>query len=67
MTASEPYIRTRSEVKRNKSAETLPKDRLLEIMTGLLQTNVDLGFLLKLDQGELETLVVCLRDRLTRA
>jgi hypothetical protein len=44
----------------------LTKDRLLEIITGLLQTDVDLGFLLKMDQIELETLLACIRDRVDR-
>jgi hypothetical protein len=55
-----------SEVKRKKSEEILTKDRLIEIVNGLLQTNDDLGFLLKMDQSELETLVSCIRDRVDR-
>jgi len=45
----------------------LTKDKLIEITAGLLQTNVDLGFLLKMEQPELETLVVCIRDRVDKA
>ena len=44
----------------------LTKERLLEIITALLETNADLGFLMKIDQTELETLVACVRDRLDR-
>ena len=53
-------------MKRRKSEEILTKDRLLEIIRGLLQTNDDLGFLVKMEQSELETLVACIRDRLDR-
>ena len=45
----------------------LTKDRLIEIIRGLLQTSADLGFLLNVDQTELETLVACIRDRVDRA
>jgi len=55
-----------SEVGRKKSEEILTKDRLIEIIRGLLQTNVDLAFLLKMDQSELETLTACIRDRVDR-
>jgi hypothetical protein len=48
------------------SVEILTKDRLLQIIAGLLQTNADLAFLLKMDQTELETLVACIRDRVDR-
>jgi hypothetical protein len=53
----------RGEVKRKKPEEILTKDRLIEIIRALLQTNLDLGFLLKMDQTELETLVSCIRVR----
>lgn len=42
----------------------LNKDELLEIIKGLLGTDVKLDFLLQLSEGELETLVVCVRERL---
>jgi hypothetical protein len=54
-------------VKRRKSEEILTKDRLIEIIRGLLKASVDLSFLLKMDQSELETLVACIRDRVDRA
>ena len=53
-------------MKRNKSEDILTKDRLVEIIRGLLQANVDLGFLVKMDESELETLVACIRDRVDR-
>ena len=53
-------------MKRRKSEEILTKDRLVEIIRGLLQTNDGLDFLLKMEQSELETLVACIRDRLDR-
>ena len=54
-------------MKRKKSEESLTKDRLVEIIAGLLETSVDLDFLLKMDQADLETLVACVRDRVDRA
>ena len=56
----------RSEVKRKKSEQSLTKDKLVEIIAGLLESNADLGFLLKMEQRDLETLVVCIRDRVDR-
>jgi hypothetical protein len=66
MSPSEACTSNGPEVKRKKSEEILTKDRLIEIVRGLLQTNADLGFLLKMDQSELETLVACIRDRVDR-
>jgi hypothetical protein len=43
--------------------DTLTKDRLIKIIGALLQTNLDLDFLVKLDRTELETLVACIRER----
>ena len=54
-------------MKRKKSEESLTKDKLVEIMAGLLESNADLGFLLKMEQTDLETLVACIRDRIDRA
>ena len=48
---------------RKMSEDTLTKYRLIEIIRALLQTNLDVGFLMKLDQAELETLVACIRER----
>ena len=39
------------------------KTELLEIITKLLKTDVDLDFLLNLPESDLETLVVCIRER----
>ena len=66
MKPREPRNSNRSKVKRKKSEEILTKDRLIEIIRGLLQTSTDLGFLLNVDQTELETLVACIRDRVDR-
>ena len=38
-------------------------EELLEIIKKLLKTDVDLDFLLDLPESDLETLVVCIRDR----
>ena len=42
----------------------LAKEKLLEILTGLLGSRTDLGFLLQLNQKCLEQLIVAVRVRL---
>jgi len=42
----------------------MTKEKLIEILRGLLKTDVDLNFLLQLKKAELETLVACIRDRI---
>ena len=42
----------------------MTKEKLIEIICGLLRTDADLGFLNKLNGSELETLVACIRDRI---
>ena len=39
------------------------KTELLEIIKKLLKTDVDLDFLLNFPESDLETLVVCIRER----
>ena len=39
------------------------KEKLIEIIQGLLDTDMDLGFLLKLKQHDLELLAACIRGR----
>lgn len=41
----------------------ITKDKLIEIIQGLLKTEVDLSFLLQLNEHQIETLVACIRDR----
>ncbi|MBW2208303.1 MAG: hypothetical protein JRG79_15460 [Deltaproteobacteria bacterium] len=41
----------------------MTKDKLIEIMQGILKTDADLRFLLQLKERELETLVACIRER----
>ena len=43
--------------------EFYEKKELLEIIKKLLKTDVDLDFLLNLPESDLETLVVCIRER----
>jgi len=45
----------------------ITKEKLIEIIKGLLGTDADLNFLVKVDEGELETLVACIRDRVEQA
>jgi len=42
------------------------KEKLIEIIQGLLSVEIDLNFLLKLKQKDLETLVACIRERVDR-
>jgi hypothetical protein len=41
----------------------MTKEKLIEIVQGLLKTDSDLSFLLQLKKAELETLAARLRDR----
>lgn len=41
----------------------MKKDKLIEIIMNLLQTDADLKFLMDLKEEELETLVACIRNR----
>ncbi len=40
----------------------MTKEKMIEILKRVLNTDADLNFLLKLEQTELETLVACIRD-----
>ena len=42
----------------------MTKEKLIDIMQGILETDVDLSFLLQLKERELETLVACIRERI---
>jgi len=44
----------------------MTKEKLLEILQGILQTDVNLDFLLQIKKDELETLIACIRDRVER-
>jgi hypothetical protein len=39
----------------------MTKEKLIEILRGLLKTDADLSFLLQLKKTEVETLVACVR------
>ena len=41
----------------------MTKEKLVEIIQGILNTDIDLSFLLQLKKSELEILVACIRDR----
>ena len=41
----------------------MTKEALVELIKKILKTDINLNFLLKLTPGELETLVVLIRDR----
>ena len=41
----------------------MTKEKLVEIIKGLLSADPDLDFLMHLEKAELETLVACIRDR----
>ena len=44
----------------------MTKEKLIEIIQGILETDVDLRFLLQLKERELETLIACIRERVDR-
>ena len=41
----------------------MTKEQLINIIMGLLDTDLDLNFLIQLRKNDLETLVACIRDR----
>lgn len=41
----------------------MTKEKLIEILRGLLKTDAELNFLMQLKNDELERLVACVRDR----
>ena len=41
----------------------MTKEKLINIIMGLLDTDLDLSFLLQLKKDDLEKLVACIRDR----
>jgi len=45
----------------------ITKEKLIKILGSLLATDADLGFLLRLEKAELETLAACIRDRVGQA
>ena len=45
----------------------MTKEELIEIIKSILKTDLDLGFLVQLKKGELETLVACIRERVDQA
>ena len=46
------------------AGESIPKERLLQIVKELLRSDLDLTFLAKLEQREIEQLVAAIRGRL---
>jgi hypothetical protein len=42
----------------------MSKQQLLEIIQSIPNTDIDLSFLVQLEESELEILVACIRDRL---
>jgi len=45
-------------------AYIMTKEQLIEIIQGILKTDIDLSFLVQLEKNELETLVACIRERI---
>ena len=44
----------------------MTKEKLIEMINRILDTDTDLDFLLQLDHKDLETLIACIRDRVER-
>ena len=45
----------------------MSREKLVEIIKGLLETDANLNFLVKLDEDELESLIANIRDRVEQA
>jgi len=45
------------------AGENIPKEKLLEMIRKLLRSDLDLAFLMKLNQKEIEQLVAAIRER----
>jgi len=41
----------------------MTKEKLIEILKGILNTDIDLSFLKQLKENDIETLVACIRER----
>lgn len=46
------------------ASENIPKEKLLQIMKSLLRSDLDLTFLVKLEQREIEQLIAAIRERI---
>ena len=44
----------------------MEKEKLIEILKGILGEDVDLSFLLQLENNQLETLVACIREKVDK-
>jgi len=44
----------------------MSKEQLLEIIQSIPNTDIDLSFLVQLEESELEILVACIRDRINQ-
>ena len=49
---------------RDVASESIPKETLLEIIKKLLKSDLDLTFLMKLEQQEIEQLIAAIRERI---
>ncbi len=47
----------------DQASENIPKETLLQMIEKLLRSDLDLDFLLKLEQREIEQLVAAIRER----
>jgi hypothetical protein len=45
-------------------SENIPKEKLLQMIKKLLRSDLDLTFLLKLEQREIEQLIAAIRERI---
>jgi len=46
------------------TTKNIPKETLLQMITSLLHSNLDLTFLVKLEQREIEQLIAAIRGRI---
>ena len=64
MVLSLPIILDRLQPMQGLATESISKERLLQMIKKLLRSDLDLTFLLKLEQREIEQLISAIRERI---
>jgi hypothetical protein len=61
------YLSLLTNEKKSYKRPPMTKEKLIEILKGILNTDIDLGFLAQLKENEIENLVACIRERVDAA
>ena len=64
MVLSLPIILDRLQPMQGPPNQSIPKETLLQMIKKLLRSDLDLTFLLKLEQREIEQLIAAIRERI---